>query len=107
MLKPEQIRSHRFISAGRGTYEAGDVDSFLSEVAVSYEQVFRENGDLVKKISLLSERVSQLPPSVWQTRFSVNLSRARRNSLILLRRERRSLSHRHRTEPMFWRLPHR
>mgnify|MGYP001540884228 CR=1 FL=1 len=59
MLKPEQIRSHRFISAGRGTYEAGDVDSFLSEVAMSYEQVFRENGDLVKKISLLAERVSQ------------------------------------------------
>ena len=59
MLKPEQIRSHRFISAGRGTYEAGDVDSFLSEVAASYEQVFRENGDLVKKISLLAERVSQ------------------------------------------------
>ena len=59
MLKPEQIRSHHFISAGRGTYEAGDVDSFLSEVAVSYEQVFRENGDLVKKISLLAERVSQ------------------------------------------------
>lgn len=59
MLKPEQIRSHRFISAGRGTYEASDVDSFLSEVAVSYEQVFRENGDLVKKISLLAERVSQ------------------------------------------------
>ncbi|MGN0540451.1 MAG: DivIVA domain-containing protein [Acutalibacteraceae bacterium] len=59
MLKPEQIRSHRFISAGRGTYEAGDVDSFLSEVATSYEQVFRENGDLVKKISLLAERVSQ------------------------------------------------
>lgn len=29
MLKPEQIRSHRFISAGRGTYEAGDVDSFF------------------------------------------------------------------------------
>ena len=59
MLKPEQIRSHRFISAGRGTYEAGDVDAFLSEVAASYEQVFRENGDLVKKISLLAERVSQ------------------------------------------------
>lgn len=59
MLKPEQIRSHRFISAGRGTYEAGDVDAFLSEVAASYEQVFKENKDLVKKISLLAERVSQ------------------------------------------------
>lgn len=59
MLKPEQIRSHRFISAGRGTYEAGDVDAFLSEVAASYELVFKENRDLVKKISLLAERVSQ------------------------------------------------
>ena len=59
MLKPEQIKSHRFISAGRGTYEASDVDAFLREVSVSYEQVFRENGDLVNKISLLAERVSQ------------------------------------------------
>ena len=59
MLKPEQIRSHRFISAGRGTYEASDVDAFLREVSASYEQVFRENGDLVNKISLLAERVSQ------------------------------------------------
>ena len=55
MLKPEQIRSHRFISAGRGTYEASDVDAFLREVSASYEQVFRENGDLVNKISLLAD----------------------------------------------------
>lgn len=59
MLKPEQLKTHRFISAGRGTYEADDVDSFFSEVAASYEQMFRENGELVKKISLLAERVSQ------------------------------------------------
>ena len=59
MLKPEQLKTHRFISAGRGTYEADDVDSFFSEVTASYEQMFRENGELVKKISLLAERVSQ------------------------------------------------
>lgn len=59
MLKPEQLKSHRFISAGRGTYEADDVDLFFSEVAASYEKMFKENGDLVKKISLLAERVSQ------------------------------------------------
>lgn len=49
MLKPEQLKSHRFISAGRGTYEAEDVDSFLREVSASYEKMFKENGDLVKK----------------------------------------------------------
>ena len=59
MLKPEQLKSHRFISAGRGTYEAEDVDSFLREVSASYEKMFKENGDLVKKMSLLAERVSQ------------------------------------------------
>ena len=59
MLKPEQLKTHRFISAGRGTYEADDVDLFFSEVTASYEQMFRENGELVKKISLLAERVSQ------------------------------------------------
>lgn len=59
MLKPEQLKSHRFMSAGRGTYEADDVDLFFREVCASYEQMFRENGELVKKISLLAERVSQ------------------------------------------------
>ncbi|MGN0545127.1 MAG: DivIVA domain-containing protein [Acutalibacteraceae bacterium] len=59
MLKPEQLKSHRFMSAGRGTYEADDVDAFFNEVAESYEKMFRENGELVKKISLLAERVSQ------------------------------------------------
>ena len=59
MLKPEQLKSHRFMSAGRGTYEADDVDIFFNEVAESYEKMFRENGELVKKISLLAERVSQ------------------------------------------------
>lgn len=59
MLKPEQLKSHRFMSAGRGTYEADDVDLFFDEVCASYDQMFKENGELVKKISLLAERVSQ------------------------------------------------
>ena len=46
MLKPEQIRSHRFISAGRGTYEASDVDAFLREVSASYEQVCSERTEI-------------------------------------------------------------
>ncbi|MBQ2775132.1 MAG: DivIVA domain-containing protein [Clostridia bacterium] len=59
MLKPEQLKAHRFNTVSHGTYEADSVDSFFAEVTASYEQMFRENGELVKKISLLAERVSQ------------------------------------------------
>ncbi len=59
MLKPEQLKAHRFNVVSNGTYEAESVDSFFAEVTASYEQMFRENGELVKKISLLAERVSQ------------------------------------------------
>lgn len=57
MLKPEQIRAHQFVVGGKGTYKAQEVDDYLAEVLQSYEQMFRENGELVRKISLLAERV--------------------------------------------------
>ena len=88
MLKPEQLKSHRFISAGRGTYEAEDVDSFLREVSASYEKMRTISGVLC------------LPQSAWRTKFSARLSRARRSSSIPPKRERRSLFLRRRTEPM-------
>ena len=37
-----------FRSTGRGSDRADDVDSFLAEVSSSYEQMFKENGELVK-----------------------------------------------------------
>lgn len=57
MLTPAQIKAHRFISAVRGSYKSEDVDSFFEDVLASYEQVFKENAELIKKISLLAERV--------------------------------------------------
>ena len=57
MLTPAQIRAHKFISAVRGSYKSEDVDSFFEDVLASYEQVFKENAELIKKISLLAERV--------------------------------------------------
>lgn len=59
MLRPEQIRIHRFMLTNKGTYKAEDVDTYMSEVLASYEQMFRENGELVRKISLLAERVEE------------------------------------------------
>ena len=59
MLTPEKIKEKSFQTTGRGSYRAEDVDSFLSEVSASYEQMFRENGDLIKKISILAKKVEE------------------------------------------------
>lgn len=59
MLTPDKIREKSFQTTGRGSYRAEDVDSFLNEVSASYEQMFRENGDLIKKISILAKKVEE------------------------------------------------
>lgn len=59
MLTPKQLKSYDFQSVGRNAYKSTDVDEFMSEVYESYEQMFRENGELVKKLSLLAEKVSE------------------------------------------------
>lgn len=57
MLTPDKIKQKSFQTTGRGSYRAEDVDSFLNEVSASYEQMFKENGDLIKKISILAKKV--------------------------------------------------
>ncbi len=59
MLTPAKIKSHRFEPAGRNAYKADAVDRFFQEVTESYEQMFRENGEMYKKISLLAERLEE------------------------------------------------
>ena len=59
MLTPDKIREKSFQTTGRGSYRAEDVDNFLSEVTVSYEQMFKENGDLIKKITLLAKKIEE------------------------------------------------
>jgi len=59
MLTPAQIRDRKFISSVRGTYKSEDVDVFIEEICVSYEQILRENSELVRKISLLAEKVEE------------------------------------------------
>ena len=59
MLTPDKIKEKTFQTTGRGSYRADDVDSFLNEVSASYEQMFRENGDLIKKISILAKKVEE------------------------------------------------
>lgn len=59
MLTPAKIKNHHFDASGRNAYRADSVDSFFEEVADSYEQVFRENGEMYKKINLLAERLEE------------------------------------------------
>ncbi|MBQ5591490.1 MAG: DivIVA domain-containing protein [Clostridia bacterium] len=59
MLTPAKIKNHHFEASGRNAYKAESVDSFFEEVAESYEQMFRENGEMYKKISLLAERLEE------------------------------------------------
>ncbi len=59
MMTPSQIRQYEFKSAGRNAYKAEDVDSFFGEVLVSYERMYRENSELIKRVSLLADRLEQ------------------------------------------------
>ncbi len=57
MITPSELKSYEFKTAGRNAYKADDVDSFFGEVLVSYEKVFRENVELLKRLSLLADKL--------------------------------------------------
>lgn len=57
MLTPKQVKDFSFQAAGRNAYKASEVDEFLDEVYESYEQMFRENGELVKKLNLVADKL--------------------------------------------------
>lgn len=59
MIKPSQIREKEFSSSTMGGYKKADVDSFLDEVAVSYEQLYKENSELLKKLRLLVDNIEE------------------------------------------------
>ena len=59
MLTPDRIKEKVFPTTGRGSYRSEDVDMFMNVVAASYEQMFKENGDLVRKISILAKKVEE------------------------------------------------
>ena len=59
MLTPAKIKNHHFEAAGRNAYKADSVDRFIEEIVESYERMFRENGDMYKKISLLAEKLEE------------------------------------------------
>ncbi len=59
MLTPGKIANHHFEASGRNAYKAESVDTFLKEVVESFDQMFRENGEMYKKINLLAQRLEE------------------------------------------------
>lgn len=57
MMTPSQLREYEFKSAGRNAYKAEEVDAFFAEVLISYERMYRENSELIKRVSLLADRL--------------------------------------------------
>ena len=59
MMTPTQLREHEFKASGRNAYKADDVDAFIAELSIDYEKMFRENGELIKRVSLLADRLEK------------------------------------------------
>lgn len=57
MLTTDQILNAMFTPVSKGAYSADEVDSFLKSVAESYEQSLRDNKELIKKISILADKI--------------------------------------------------
>ncbi len=57
MLTVDQILNAKFTPVSKGAYSAEDVDAFLKVIAQSYEESLEENNELVKKISILADKI--------------------------------------------------
>lgn len=57
MLKTEQILNAKFTPVSKGTYSAEEVDAFLKVVAQSYDALSNEKNELIKKISILADKI--------------------------------------------------
>ena len=59
MITIDEIKNVSFRKAGRQGYMADDVDAFIDEVIVAFEQLKKEKTNLVHKIDVLATRVEQ------------------------------------------------
>lgn len=59
MLTIDEIKNVSFRKASFNGYRPEDVDAFIDEVIVSFEQLKKEKADLVRKMDILATRVEQ------------------------------------------------
>lgn len=58
MLTPLDIQNKEFNNSFRG-YKESEVDSFLDEIIIDYEKLYKENIELKDKITLLNDHLKQ------------------------------------------------
>lgn len=56
MLTPMEIHNKEFKKGMRG-YKEEEVDEFLDKVVTDFEKLYRENGELKDKLSVINEKV--------------------------------------------------
>jgi cell division initiation protein len=56
MLTPMEIHNREFKKVMRG-YKEEEVDEFLDKVVTDFEKLYRENGELKDKLSVINEKV--------------------------------------------------
>lgn len=59
MLTIDEIKNVSFRKAGIGGYKPEDVDTFIDQVLITFEQLRKEKSDLIKKMDILATRVEE------------------------------------------------
>jgi cell division septum initiation protein DivIVA len=88
LLTPNQLKNYDFQSVGRNAYKSTDVDAFMAEVYESYEQMFRENGEIVKKMSLLAEKLAEYKSDSDNIRNALLTAERMKDKIILEAQEK-------------------
>lgn len=60
MIKPKDIETKEFKKVAVG-YSTEEVDSFLDEIYVDYERMYRENATLQKKLTAMTQEMTTAP----------------------------------------------
>lgn len=87
MLTPLDIQNKEFSRSIRG-YKETEVDSFLDEIIVYYEKLYKENIELKDKISALNERLEHYK----------NIEKTLQNTLVVAQNTAEEVSHNARKE---------
>ena len=56
MITPLEIQNKEFKKGIRG-YKEAEIDSFLDEIIVDYEKLYKENNEMKDKIAMLSDQI--------------------------------------------------
>ena len=59
MLTPAQLHDIRFARSDDAKYDASEVDQAMEQIRKDYGEIFTENGDLVRKLSILAAKLDE------------------------------------------------